>query len=152
MEIREACRAELPAILALYAQPAIDDGHYLDIARAEALFKEMGRHPAYHLFVATEADRIVGSFALLIMPNLGHLGKPSGVVESVVVAPERHRSGIGRAMMQFAMERCRARGCYKMTLSADLRRIDAHRFYESLGFERHGFSFVVPLERSPAAQ
>ena len=29
---------------------------------------------------------IVGTFALLIMDNLAHLGAPSGVVEDVVVA------------------------------------------------------------------
>ena len=45
------------------------------------------------------------------------------------------------------MERCREKDCYKLVLSSNARRERAHAFYESLGFERHGFSFRVNLER-----
>jgi len=38
---------------------------------------------------------------------------------------------------------CRSAGCYKLALSSNLKRAGAHRFYDSLGFERHGFSFVT---------
>ena len=48
-----------------------------------------------------------------------------------------------RAMMEHAREACRKAGCYKLALSSNLRREDAHKFYDSLGFERHGFSFVT---------
>jgi GNAT superfamily N-acetyltransferase len=51
---------------------------------------------------------------------------------------------VGRAMMAHAIEQCRKAGCYKLALSSNLKREDAHRFYESLGFERHGYSFVIP--------
>jgi hypothetical protein len=40
--------------------------------------------------------------------------------------------------MGHACEECRLAGCYKLTLSSGLPREGAHRFYESLGFERHG--------------
>ena len=49
------------------------------------------------------AGVIVGSFALLIMDNLGHLGAPSAIVEDVVVDPALHGCGIGRQMMEFAL-------------------------------------------------
>jgi GNAT superfamily N-acetyltransferase len=97
--------------------------------------------------VAEQDREIVGSFALLVMDNLGHLGAPSGIVEDVVVAPARQSSGIGAAMMRFALDRCRQKGCYKMVLSSNAKRLRAHAFYESLGFERHGYSFRVDLER-----
>ncbi len=98
--------------------------------------------------MAEQADEIVGSFALLVMDNLGHLGTPSGIVEDVVVAPARQSQGIGQAMMEFALERCREKGCYKLVLSSNAKRTRAHAFYESLGYERHGYSFRVNLERS----
>ena len=41
---------------------------------------------------------------------------------------------------------CRQKGCYKMMLSSNLRRTGAHAFYESLGFEKHGYSFRIDLE------
>jgi len=48
-------------------------------------------------------------------------------------------------MMAHALEECRRAGCYKLALSSKVKRDGAHRFYESLGFERHGYSFAVFL-------
>ena len=81
------------------------------------------------------------------MDNLGECGTPSGVVEDVVVEPEFQRRGVGRAMMQHALSLCRQKGCYKMMLSSNLARTAAHAFYESLGFEKHGYSFRIDPEQ-----
>ncbi len=143
VEIRAAAEAALPAILALYRD--VGDRHVLPLDQAQTIFRRMQSYPDYVVYVAVGAGAIVGTFALLIMDNLAHLGAPSGVVEDVVVRSDRQGRGIGRRMMQFARERCRERGCYKMTLSSSLRREAAHRFYETLGFERHGYSFLMEL-------
>lgn len=140
--IREASEADLPAILGLYAQPDLDDD-VLPLAQAQQILARFKRYPEYKLYVAADGDEIVGSLALLIMDNLGHMGTPSGVVEDVVVEPARQGEGIGRKMMAFALDRCRDRRCYKLALSSNLKRERAHRFYESLGFEKHGYSFRV---------
>jgi len=145
IEIREAVTADLPGILNLYSDPEIDDGDTLSGPDAEALFRRIRSYPSYAVYVAVLGDTIVGSFALLVMDNLGHSGAPSGVIEDVVVDSEYRRTGIGTAMLEHAMAQCREHGCYKVSLSADVKRDTAHRFYESLGFERHGYSFVVPL-------
>lgn len=143
VEIRPATEADLPAILALYRD--VGDSHVLPRHRAQAIFRRLQSYPDYVVYVAVSAGEIVGTFALLIMDNLAHLGAPSGVVEDVVVRRDRQGRGIGRRMMQLARERCRERGCYKMTLSSSLRRDAAHRFYETLGFKRHGYSFLMEL-------
>ena len=148
VNVRQASAADIPAVLALYAQPDLDDGKVLPVEQAVALLERFGRYPDYTLYVAEQAGEIVGSFALLVMDNLGHLGTPSGIVEDVVVAPARQSQGIGQAMMEFALERCREKGCYKLVLSSNAKRTRAHAFYESLGYERHGYSFRVDLERS----
>jgi ribosomal protein S18 acetylase RimI-like enzyme len=145
IDIREATEADLPSILDLYAQPEIDDGAVLNAEAAENLFRRIKSYPSYCLYVACSEQQIVGSFALLIMDNLGHMGAPSGIIEDVVVDPARHRNGIGTAMMRYAMDKCRSDGCYKVVLSANSKRQNAHLFYESLGFYRHGYSYVVDL-------
>ena len=150
LRIREAGVDDLPGVLALYAQPDIDDGDVLPIEEAARIFRRFAHYPDYTLYVAEQDDAIVGSFALLIMDNLGHLGAPSGIVEDVVVDPAQHGRGIGQAMMQFAIARCRERQCYKLMLSSNAKRERAHAFYESLGFARHGYSFRIELERAPA--
>lgn len=144
--IRPAERADLPAVLALYAQPDLDDGKVLPIAEAERLYARFARYPDYTLYVAEHDGRIAGSFALLIMDNLGHLGAPSAIVEDVVVDPVSQGDGIGQAMMRFALAEAGKKRCYKLMLSSNAKRERAHRFYESLGFERHGYSFRVLFE------
>lgn len=145
--IREAEACDLPGVLALYAQPDLDDGVVLPLHDAERIFARFARYPDYTLYVAEQDRRIVGSFALLIMDNLGHLGAPSAIAEDVVVGPVLHGRGIGRAMMQFAISRCREKRCYKLVVSSNAKRERAHTFYESLGFERHGYSFRIALEQ-----
>jgi ribosomal protein S18 acetylase RimI-like enzyme len=145
LTIREATEADLPDLLHIYAQPEIDNGTVLALAEAREYFRRL-RYPNYHLYVATVEERMVGTFALLIMDNLAHLGAPSGVVEDVGVLPAYQGQGIGRRMMAYALDLCRRAGCYKLTLSSNLQRTQAHAFYESLGFQKHGFSFRMELQ------
>jgi ribosomal protein S18 acetylase RimI-like enzyme len=149
VQIRKATAADIPGVLALYAQPELDDGDVLPVDQAVALFERFGRYPDYTLYVVEQDYDIVGTFALLVMDNLGHLGAPSGIVEDVVVAPARQGNGIGQAMMRFALEQSRQKGCYKLVLSSNAKRARAHAFYESLGFERHGYSFRIDLDQVP---
>jgi GNAT superfamily N-acetyltransferase len=150
ISIRAADTGDLPGVLALYAQPDFDDGHVLPIHEAERLFAHFSRYPDYTLYVAEQAGRIVGSFALLIMDNLGHLGAPSAIIEDVVVDPALQGHGVGQAIMNFAVARARDKRCYKILLSSNAKRERAHAFYERLGFERHGYSFRLMLEQVPA--
>lgn len=145
IDVREAGRADLPEVLRLYAQPAMDDGRVLPLAEAERVFERMAAYPDYRLYVAVRDGRIVGSFALLIMDNLAHQGARSAVVEDVVVDPHCQGQGIGRAMMRHALRLCGEKGCYKLALSSALGRTRAHAFYASLGFERHGYSYRITL-------
>ena len=113
--IRPAAAADLQKILDLYAQPDFDDGNVLPLETARQLLDRFGDYPDYTLYLAERGGDVVGSFALLVMHNLGHLGAPSAIVEDVVVAPD-----------------CQG--------------------YESLGFERHGFSFRVGLTQVESDQ
>ncbi|MCY1554110.1 ribosomal-protein-alanine acetyltransferase [compost metagenome] len=61
----------------------------------------------------------------------------------MVVHPQRQGRGIGRQLMAHAIEQAREAGCYKLALSSNAKRQAAHAFYESLGFQRHGISFVI---------
>lgn len=143
--LREATADDLPAVLALYAQPGLDDGRVLDVGQAREVFAQFARYPNYRLFVACEAEsgQVVGSYALLVMHNLAHQGTPSAIAEDVVVHQQHRGQGIGRRMMDHAMEQARTAGAYKLALSSNLKRTRAHAFYDALGFQRHGFSFVI---------
>lgn len=142
--IREATPADLEAILDLYVQ-ALEDPQVLALDEARRLLEEFHRYPNYRLFVACAPGEgaVIGSYALLVMHNLAHGGAPSAVVEDLAVSPRSQSQGVGRQMMAHAMERAHEAGCYKLALSSNARRTQAHAFYESLGFRRHGYSFVI---------
>jgi GNAT superfamily N-acetyltransferase len=144
--LREADVNDLPDILQLYAQLGQDDGAILPLDQARSIFSKIKDYPDYSLHLALLDNRAVGVFALLIMDNFGHMGAPSAVLEDVVVASDMRGQGVGARMMEYANGLCRQKGCYKMTFSSNLNRIDAHRFYESLGFKKHGYSFYVEYE------
>jgi len=144
-EIRKAKRTDIPSVLKLYGPKGLNDKAILTIEKAAEIFNKFEQYPDYSLYVASIGKKIVGTFELLIMDNLAHHGSPSGIVEDVAVDINFRSKGIGKKMMEYAMDICKNRGCYKMVLSSNLLRENAHRFYENLGFTKHGFSFMIKL-------
>jgi len=144
--IREATKEDIDGILELYKQPDMGDGKVLSIKQAQTIFDRINSYPNYKVYVAEVEGVIVGTFALAIMDNLAHLGTPSGLIEDVVVKTNFQGRGIGKQMMEYAMEYCKKQGCYKVSLSSNLKREGAHRFYESLGYKKHGYSFLLELD------
>jgi len=48
-------------------------------------------------------------------------------------------------MMRHAIDEARRRGCHRVQLTSNKHRVDAHRFYERLGFVRSHEGFKLPL-------
>lgn len=152
VQIREAVEKDLPAVLSLCAQLDVEDDQALSVKQARRIFARIKkRYPDCRIYVAVADGEIIGTFTLLFMDHLAHRGAPSGIVEDVVVHTKWQGKGMGKQMMHFAMDRCREKGCYKLVLSSNIKREAAHRFYQSLGFKKHGYSFVVELTRKKAA-
>jgi GNAT superfamily N-acetyltransferase len=143
MSIREAVREDVEFILQLYSTAGIESDHPFNLEEALQHFEVFRRYPSYRVYVVEVDGAIVATYALLIMDNLAKRGKKSGIIEEVAVSPDHQGKGIGRAMMEHAMQQCKDAECYKMMLSSGLQRTKAHDFYDSTGFERHGFSFRV---------
>jgi GNAT superfamily N-acetyltransferase len=144
IQIRPATIDDVGNILYIYAK-ALDNDNVLSVEKAQKIFLKQQQYPDYQVFIAELDNEIVGTFALLIMENMAHLGTPSAVVEDVGVLPTLQGKGIGKLMMKYALKYAKEKGCYKMSLSSNLKREKAHQFYESLGFQKHGFSFLMDL-------
>ena len=148
IHIRPATPDDLSAILSLFAQPDMDGEQVLTLDEALPIFERIQQRPDHTIYVVLKADNIIATFTLLIVQHLTHRGTRSGLVEDVVVRADQRGQGIGQAMMAFATDTFKAAGCYKVMLSSGARRVDAHRFYERLGFRKHGESFLMDLEQS----
>ena len=151
LTIRIAGAADVACLLALYKLLEVATEPAVPLEPALARFRELESNPRHRLYVAELGASIVGTFALIFIPGLSHSARDSCVVEDVVVASEQQGAGIGKQMMRFAMAACVARHCYKLVLSSHVRRERAHRFYEGLGFRKHGYSYLLDLSGGSAS-
>jgi len=145
--IRQATEKDIPYILELYRQlafsPPPPDTPRLPVEEYRKVFSEMSKTPGYRLLVAEEDDTIVGTTVVAVLPGIAHGASPFAVVEYVVVDENYRRKGIGKMLMDYVKDFAGESGCYKIMLTSDNRRVEAHEFYRSLGFEAsaHGFRF-----------
>lgn len=149
--LRRATREDLPAIVALLADDVLGaqrerPGLPLAPGYAQA-FDAIERDPNCELLVACRDGRVVGTMQLDYTPGLSRQGAWRATIEAVRVASPERSKGTGRAMIEWALERAHARGCRVVQLSTDRSRVDAHRFYEKLGFvaSHLGMKLEVPL-------
>lgn len=152
--LKEAEEFDLAAILQLYQQPDMDDT-ILPAERASQIYKRIKSYPNYKIYVVLQGDNIIATFALLIVPSFAQLNKSLAVVEDVMVSPKAQGKGVGKFMMQHALNLAQNKNCYQLALSSNLKREQAHHFYLSLGFRQAGASFLtVPkleaIEDTPA--
>lgn len=137
--IRRAVEADLPAVVGLFSLEdegvAKEDhpGPPLDPRYREAL-AAIAHDPNNALFVAEIDGRVVGAFHLTIIQYVANHGGRVAQLENVIVEPSVRGRGIGEAMMRWAIDEARRRGCFRVQLTSNKARLRAHRFYERLGF------------------
>jgi GNAT superfamily N-acetyltransferase len=136
--IRPACRADVPAIVALLADdPLGKTREHPATPLPEAYwrgFDDIVAQRGNHLLVAEQAGAIVGCLQLTIIPGLARCGMTRGQIEAVRVASAKRGLGIGERLVRHAIEVARGARCGLVQLTSDNARPDAHRFYERLGF------------------
>jgi GNAT superfamily N-acetyltransferase len=134
---RSATRADVPAILELLEDDEITQSRVVSEATDAdywKAFEEIDVDPRNELIVADDGGAVVGTCQLTFTPSLSRRGAERMTIEAVRVRSDRRGDGLGRAMMLWALQRARERGCGLAQLTTDKRRTDAHRFYAGLGF------------------
>lgn len=147
LTIRTATVTDLPLLNQLYAdmdnEPPLPDG------QIAALFTAMQAVANYSIYLAELNGDVVGTFSLLVLPTMMHRGYHKfAVLDAVTVFSQCREQGIGQIMMRAALKLAQDAGCYKITLSSNLKRDRAHQFYERLGFQQHGWSFSLIMGHS----
>ena len=77
---------------------------------------------------------VVATLQLTFLRTLSRRGGLRMQVEAVRVAGSERGAGLGQALMGWAVDVGRARGAVVAQLTTDRRRVEAHRFYERLGW------------------
>jgi ribosomal protein S18 acetylase RimI-like enzyme len=98
----------------------------------------------YSTFVAVRDGKVCGMIGTLTSLNYEH-NDPGGRILALVTLMTMRRHGIGRALVEAAEKDFAQRRVRRVALNTRLARKVAHKFYESLGYERNGFRFTKDL-------
>ncbi|MGN8026767.1 GNAT family N-acetyltransferase [Microbacterium sp. 22242] len=156
LSLRRAHPGDAAAIVALLADDAISASRG-DVAAEEDLpayaagLESILADPSNDLLVAEHEGAVVGTFQLTRIPGMSRRGATRLLVEAVRVRSDLRSAGVGSALMRWTTDvAAQALGTPMVQLTSDAQRIDAHRFYERLGFEgsHRGFKYRVPLDRA----
>jgi len=146
---RRATADDLTAIVALLDDDEQSTGREdpslpLD-TRYLAAFEAIDADPNQMQIVAERDGAVVGTMQLSFLPGIAFRGGWRGQIEAVRIASSLRGQGLGRQMIQWAVERFRERGCGMAQLTSMSTRIDAHRFYESMGWKKSHAGFKLTL-------
>jgi GNAT superfamily N-acetyltransferase len=132
--IRQAELRDLTAILALNAELNPHDLPLPSDEEVAQVWQYLLDNPIMHTFVAEHAAQVVAACVLAIMPNLTRGTHPFGLIENVVTTSTKRGQGIGRALLQAALDFAWQQRCYKVLLLTG--RAEAVPFYERAGFHK----------------
>lgn len=138
MTIRTLCHADLDALLALYAHLHTTDLPRPGRQQVEAVWQEALADPRCRYFGGFEADALVASCTIMLIPNLTRACRPYGLIENVVTHAQHRGQGWGKRLLQAALAHAWAEGCYKVMLLTGRKDEATLRFYEGAGFSREG--------------
>ena len=133
MQIRLAQVHDHERLLALLRQLNPNDPEASEVERN--VFEEIIDSRNLDLIVADSEGKLVGTCYLNIIPNVTAGGRPYAVIENVVTDLAHRNKGIGKSVLNWAIERAWKRECYKVMLMSGSADKSVHAFYKSCGFD-----------------
>jgi GNAT superfamily N-acetyltransferase len=104
------------------------------------------------VLVAQVDGQIAGMCQLMVFRHFQRRGGRCAEVESMHVHPDFRGKGIGAQLLDAAVDAAWRSGCYRIQLTSNVQRTDAHRFYERRGFapSHLGFKRLLELPDQPS--
>ena len=134
MEYRRLTEQDLPSLLELYKQLQPED-EILSAEKTEAVWQEIENNPGIHYYGAIDNGKVVSSCYAVYIPNLTRSTRGICFIENVVTDKDYRNRGLASSVIDMAISYAKEKNCYKVILQSGITRVDAHRFYESNGFD-----------------
>ncbi|MEU3017385.1 MULTISPECIES: GNAT family N-acetyltransferase [unclassified Nocardiopsis] len=147
LTIERALKTDVEAIVSLLADDPLGARRETpdDLTRYVEAFEVIDADPHQYLAVARRAGRVVGTLQLTVVPGLSRQGATRAQIEAVRVHSDERGGGLGATLLEWAEREARGRGCVMLQLTSDVKRQDAHRFYQRLGYEPSHIGFKKRL-------
>lgn len=147
---RNAVENDLPALIQMLADDDLggkrEDFSVVLNSNYIAAFNSIESDPNNELIVACYNNNIIGMLQLTFIPYLTYIGSWRCLIEGVRIHSKHRGQGLGRKTFEWAIARAQAKKCRLIQLTSDKTRIDALRFYESLGFIASHEGFKLHLK------
>ena len=142
---RRAIRADVPVIVALLADDAIN-GHREKpgipvLAGYLSAFEAIDKDTSQTLIVGEMDGAVIATAQLTIIPTMTQQGTPRALIESVRVSSQARSGGIGEKLIDHMHMLAKARGATALQLTTSNARVDAQRFYKRIGFSATHLGF-----------
>jgi len=134
MEIREITENDLNALMELYIQLSPTNIGLSD-EKKQIIWSEIQQNKNITYLGVFEDNQLISSCFVAIIPNLTNQGKSIGYIENVITDVNHRRKGVGKKLMQKAIEIAQENNCCKIFLESGISRVEAHKFYKSMGFD-----------------
>lgn len=122
-----------------------------DVASYREALSEILSSSGQEVLVAESGGEVVGMCQLIVFRHVQHRGGRCAEIESVHVDQAWRRRGVGSTLMSEAVRRARDAGCYRVQLTSNAARVDAHRWYLRLGFDASHVGFKLYLDAAGIA-
>ncbi|WP_184584124.1 GNAT family N-acetyltransferase [Lipingzhangella halophila] len=145
MIIRAAIRSDLGAILRLLRDlggtASASGGSVRMSSAAVRAWTRIENDPDRAVLVAERRGQIIGTLDLVMIANLTHDAQSWAIIDNIVVDSAARRHGVGRALMDEALERASRAGCYKVEFLTHETADGAGAFCRALGFQNSAEGF-----------
>ena len=129
---------------AVIAELMCELGYETTESEMQMRLQRIANDDRYRTFVAVHNGEVCGMIGTLTSLSYEH-NDLGGRILALVTLRTMRRHGIGRALIATAEKDFAQRGIRRVALNTRLTRDDAHKFYESLDYERNGWRFVKQL-------
>jgi GNAT superfamily N-acetyltransferase len=135
MEVKILKEGDLDRLLLLY-EHLHSDNMLASRQSLQLVWQQICRQEdTFIYFGLQDKEELVSSCCLTIVPNLTRRGRSLALIENVVTHAAYRNQGLGKRIMEHALNYAREMQCYKVMLLSNAGRKAAHRLYESLGFD-----------------
>jgi glucosamine-phosphate N-acetyltransferase len=146
MEIRSYTFDDLDRICRLLGQ--LWPGVAVNTPAMRECFASGLRSASQRYICAVVGGEVVGFCSLNVRNSLWQQGL-IGHVDELVVDGRHRRIGVGSALLRRIEELAAEMGCKRLELDSAHHRVEAHAFYEGLGFENRALLFSKNLDNNP---
>ncbi|PQJ78612.1 GNAT family N-acetyltransferase [Polaribacter porphyrae] len=140
MKFRKATKNDISAIVAMIADDELGKTreNFQIPLPTEYLkaFENINADKNQELIVVENDEfEVIGTLQLSFIQYLTYLGGIRAQIEAVRIRKDQRNIGLGKKMMNWAINRAQERDAHLLQLTTDKKRPEAIKFYENLGFK-----------------